>query len=706
MKKIILLIITLVWIGSYTFSQRDVEFNKKEFSNDKDGLKEAVKSIKEGDKAYYKEPFPDYRSALNSYLSAQQFNPNNSELNYKLGMCYIKTSFRQKAKEYFEKAYKLNPNVAPEIKYYVGWSNQLSANWDEAIKFYKDFARENANNRGIDADLVKDAVKKQQECKSGKNLVKKPIRVFIDNLGGNINTEYPEYGMIMNANGSEIYFTSRRNTTTGGKVDEGDGMYFEDILHATRTKNDWSKAAPLGDPINTKGHDATVALSPDGQKMLVYIDDNGDGNIYESKRVGDSWSKPKKLDKIISSKYHESSAWYSPDGKKLFFVSNRPKDGSLKGMPQDRDIYYVTWDEEKQRWDNLVRLPDNINTPYDEDGIFMHPDGKTLYFSSKGHNSMGGYDIFYTVMDAKGKFSNPVNIGYPVNTPDDDIFFNLTASGRYGYMTSFRGDGFGEKDLYKITFLGDAKEPLLNTEEILLAQSNFVKQEKTVEPIIVNERGELALLKGTIYDDETKKPLYAKIELYDNETGTLLAEFESDEQTGRYMLSLPAGKNYGIAVRSDGYLFHSENFDIPKGSNYTEYEKDVYMKKIRVGESIVLKNIFYDFDKYDLRKESESELTRLVKLMEQYPTMRIELSSHTDSRGADAYNKTLSQNRAKSVVDYLIAHGINKSRLEFKGYGEEKLIHSDAAINQLKTKKEQEAAHQENRRTEFKILSM
>lgn len=695
-----------VYFGTISYSQTDTPFDKKVFKDQKDGLKEALKSIKNGDAAYYKEPFPDFRSALKHYLEADKFNPNNSDLNYKLGICYINTSFRTKAKEYFELAHQLNPTISPDILYYLGYSNQLGNNWDQAIKWYKEFTNKNSGNPEVNPALISSATKQIEECHVGKEITQKPIRVFIDNLGGNVNTEYPEYGMIMNADGSEIYFTSRRNTNTGGKIDENDGMYFEDILFARKQKNDWTKAESLGSPINTDGHDATVALSPDGQKMLVYIDDAGDGNIYESKKKGDSWSKPKKLDKIINSKYHESSAWYTPDGKGLFFVSNRPKNGKGKGMPEDRDIYMVRWNEDKQQWDNLIRLPENINTPYDEDGLFLHPDGKTLYFSSKGHNTMGGYDIFSTVMDDKGNFSDPVNIGAPVNTPDDDIFFTLTASGRYGFMTSFRQDGFGEKDLYKITFLGEEKEPLLNTEDILLAQSDFVRQEKTIEPIVVSQSGSLALLKGTIYDDETKKPLYAKIELYDNETGKLLAEFESDATTGKYLLSLPAGKNYGIAVRADSYLFHSENFDIPKGSNYTEYEKDVYMKKIKVGETIVLKNIFYDFDKYDLRKESESELNRLVQLMEQNPTMRIELSSHTDSRGADAYNKTLSQNRAKSVVDYLIAHGINKSRLEYKGYGEEKLIHSDEEIDQMKTKKEQEAAHQENRRTEFKVLSM
>ena len=704
MRKIIPFLFTM-FVALSTLAQTDTPFDKTAFKDQKDELKAGLKHLKEGDKYFYGLPFADYKNALTNYEEAYKINPNNSVLNFKLGICYLNTNFRTLSLNYFSKAYKLDKTVSSDIKYYLGQSHQLNSDWDDAIKFYKQYLTEGRGNKNASVDLVNATDKRLKECESGRTLEKKPIRVFIDNLGNNINTEYPEYSMIMNADGSEIYFTSRRNTSTGGSFDELNSGYFEDIYFAQKDGKSWSSAQNVGAPINTKGHDATVALSPDGQKMLVYIDDKGDGNIYESIRTGDAWSKPKKMDKIICSPYHESSAWYSNDGKRLYFISNRPKNGSNKAEPEDRDIYYVTWNAENEKWDNLVRLPDNINSPYDEDGIFVHPDGKTLYFSSKGHNSIGGYDIFYTVLDENGGFSDPVNIGIPVNTPDDDVFFTMTASGRFGYMTSFRKDGFGEKDLYKITFLGEPKQPLLNSEEMLLAGLDIIKQEKTIAPIIKNDRGELALLKGTIYDDKTKLPLYAKIELYDNETGELLAEFESDKVNGRYMLTLPAGKNYGIAVKVDGYLFHSENFDIPKGSDYAEYKKDVYMKKIEVGESIVLKNIFFDLSKYSLRPESKSELERLIKLMNDNPNLKIELSGHTDSRGSVQLNKELSLNRAKTVVDYLVNAGISRDRLVSAGYASERPIVTDAQIAAMKTTKEKEAGHQENRRTEFKILS-
>ncbi len=703
--KQFLTILTAVLCTGMLFAQVDTPFDKSAFKEDKDGLKEAVKNIDQGDKFYLAQPFADYKSALPFYEKAYSFNPNNADLNYKIGMCYINTNFRTRSLPYFEKALKLNPAVNPELKYYLGYSYHLHKKWDDAIKYYNEYASQNANVKGSNVELLKEATKKIAECKSGKKLEQTPVRVFIDNMGANINTEYPEYCMIMNADGSEIYFTSRRNTTTGGGIDEINGGYFEDIFHAKKEGNGWSKATNLGEPVNTKGHDATVALSPDGSKMLVYIDDKGDGNIYESIRTGNNWSKPKKMDDIICSPYHESSAWYSNDGKRLYFVSSRPIPGSKDKMEKDKDIYYVTWDPVKKKWDNLVRLPDNINTPYHEDGLFIHPDGKTMYFSSKGHNSIGGYDVFYTELRPDGTFMDPINMGTPINTPDDDVFFVVTASGRYGYMTSFREDGMGEKDLYKITFLGEEKKPMLNSEDILLAGLDVIIAEKAVEPIISNRRGELALLKGTVYDDKTKKPIHAYIELIDNVKGESLAEFESDAVTGKFLVSLPAGKNYGIAVKSDGYLFHSENFDIPKGADYQEYNKEVYMKKIEVGEVIVLRNIFYDLAKYSLRPESKTELDRLIKLMNDNPTLKIQISGHTDSRGSDESNKELSKNRAKEVVDYLVKAGIAANRLTSEGYGEEQLIFSDADIAKLKTTKEKEAAHQENRRTEFKIIS-
>ena len=698
MKKIYLLGWLLAPLGILA---QNVEFDKNVFKEQKTEFKEAVKNLETGDSYFRSEPMPRYPQAIPYYEAAQKFNPNNGDLNFKLGMCYLNSNMKFKALPYFEKAYKLKPGVSKDIHFYIGRGSQLIKEWDKAISEYELYR--NGANPKESADMIAEAAKKIEECRSGKKLQATPVRVWIDNMGKAINSESPDYGMIMNADASEIYFTSRRASTTGGGKDEFINEWFEDIYTSKKVNNEWEPAKNVGSPLNTKGHDAAVALSPDGSRMIIYLDDNGDGNIYESVRKNNMWSKPKSLGDDICSPYHESSACYSSDGKKLYFVSSRSLE--KKGAPKDKDIYVATWNAEKKRWGNVTRLPETINSRYEEDGIFLHPDGKTMYFSSQGHNSMGGYDIFYTVLQEDGSWTKPVNVGYPLNTPDDDVFFVVSASGKHAYMTSFREDGFGEKDLYKVTFLGEEKQPMLNTEDVLLASSGVPVREKVIEPKVEVRKSEMALLKGTVRDAKTKKPLEASIELINNENNTVLAEFTSDDVTGKYLVSLPAGRNYGIAVKVNGYLFHSENFEIPKESDYQEFTKDIDMKKVEVGEVIVLRNIFFDLNKFSLRNESQSELDRLTKLLQDNPTLRIQISGHTDSRGSATLNKELSANRAKTVVDYLVGKGIDKKRLEFQGYGKEQPIVSDEEIAKMKSEKAREEAHQNNRRTEFKIIS-
>lgn len=699
MKKIIA--ITLLFVGAYTFAQQEVVFDKKNFKDNKKEYKEAEDFLEQAEELMYPNPFPRYSQALNFYLKANDFNDKSSHVNFQIGVCYLNTTNKFKALEYFEKAFKLNPNKHPDIHFYLGRGHHLQSEWKEAIQHYE--AHKKRLNQQEQLAEIMEANKLIFECKSGKELVKDPTRVWIDNMGENVNSEYPDYGMIMTADASEIYFTSRRPSTLGGDKDPAIDQYFEDVYTSNKfSSNTWMPAINAGEPINTKGHDAAVSLSPDGGKIIVYIDDKGDGNLYESVKENNEWSKPEKFDEPINSDYHEASAWYTSDGKRLFFVSERPKE--KRGNPQDRDIFVAEWDAEEEEWTNAQRLPEEVNTKYNEDGIYVHPDGKTIYFSSKGHNSMGGYDVFKSVLQEDGSWSKAENMGYPINTPDDDVFFLVAANGRDAYITSYREDGFGDKDLYKVTLLGDEKEPILMAEDLLLANAEAPSSAVVIEPKVEVKKTQLAILKGIVRDDKTKEPLKSSIELVDNETNEVIAEFTSDGKTGRFLVSLPGGKNYGIAVKADGYLFHSENFNVQQNESYKEVEKNIDLKKVSVGQSIVLRNIFFDLNKYTLRDESQNELMRLTKLMNENPSLKIEISGHTDSRGSAAYNKELSKNRAKAVVEYLIGKGVNKDRLVYAGYGEEQPINTDAEISKLKRRSEVEDAHQENRRTEFKVL--
>ncbi len=658
---------------------QNVEFDKKNFPNDKKGLKQALKDIKEGD-GYYARGRGMYLDALNYYLKANTFNPNNALLNYKIGVCYTVLD-KEKALKHLKIAEDLNPHCAEDLYYQLGKAYHQNHEFELAIEKYK--AYKNKLTPKQYNEVAPALNKKIAECETGMILIQKPAKVFIDNLGASINTMYPEYCPIINADESMLIFTSRRDNTTGEKRDPQDGKYYEDILIADRAGESWKVTNP-GKPLNSDLHDATVGLSPDGQTLYVYKGENG-GDLYECVLKGTEWGKPKRMDKTINTKYHESSASVGPDGRTLYFVSDR-EDG-VGG----RDIY-VSYMDDKGKWDDPINLKE-LNTIYDEEAVFIHPDGRTLYFSSKGHKTMGGFDIFKSVYE-NGKWSEPENLGYPINTADDDVFFSISASGQHAYMSSARAGGIGEQDIFLITFL--LEKPLsTNSEDNLIAWRTEPVSETVMENTVDVMTASLTLLKGRVLDDDTKDPVEAEIILTDNTTGEQLATFTSNSATGKYLVSLPSGKNYGIAVNADGYLFHSENFDIPNAAAYQEIEKDIYLKKVEVGKEIVLRNIFFDFNQSTLRPESKAELERLAQLLRENPTIKIEISGHTDNVGSAAYNKGLSERRAKSVVDYLIGVGISADRMTYVGYGFDKPIASN----------DTDEGRQLNRRTEFKITS-
>lgn len=679
-------------LATFASLAQGVEFDKDNFKDDKEGLKEAKNNIKEGDKLY-EQGAVFFKEAIPYYEKANAFNPENALLNYKLGECYLYSVDKSKAKKHLLKAFELQPNINPLLNFYLGRAYHLENEFDRAIDFYTKYKATIQDMwEREDVDL------KIQQCQNGKKIVTKPIRVFIDNLGSNVNTKANEYGAVISADESVIIYTSRREGSTGGKIDPVLNEQFEDLYIST--KNDdgsWAPAQNMGDNVNTNDHDAVSGISADGQRIILYRGSSGMGDLFECVLEGSEWSKPRDFGKNINTKnYQEPSACYSPDGNILYFVSERP--GGIGG----HDIYLSRLDD-KGKWGEAENLGPTINTKYKEDGIYMHPDGKTLYFGSEGHTSMGGMDIFKSVYDAQTKtWSTPVNIGYPVNTADEDAFFVISASGRHGYyMSTAQEDNKGLRDLYMITFLGPEKQMVLNNEDNLLASAAAPVKDVVIAPEVEVKEAQLTLLKGVISDYLSKELLEAQIEIVDNQANEVIATFTSNSKTGKYLVSLPAGKNYGIAVKKDGYLFHSENFDIPNTAAFQEVEKDVELKKLSVGSKIVLRNIFFDLDKATLRPESTNELNRLIKLMNDVPTLKIELGGHTDSRGSDSYNMKLSEQRAAAVVDYLTKAGISADRLKSAGYGETQLVNDCG--NGVKCSDEQ---HQENRRTEFKVLDV
>ncbi len=671
----IIIFITTLFGNGYSQS---VGFTKYNFPNHKKELSNALGNVKKGDKFYTDGPGM-YRLAIDNYLKAYKFNPDNALLNYKIGRCYLHGNDKSEAIKYLEKAHLLDPRISldmeyNDVNYLMAKAYHLDYQFDKAIEKYKEHKNALTPDQLAKEETIID--KRIKECNTAKELVANPERVFVDDMGEVVNSAYPDYRPLVLPEENMMMFTSARESTTGGKRDK-DSYYFEDIFVTYYEEGRWT-VPDNAYALNSMNHDATAGISSDGTILYVYKSSGGN-QLYESILVDNMYGYPEKMPNTINDGLKQASAALTFDKTKLYFTSLR-EDGY-----GGQDIYYTKKDA-KNRWQNPVNIGATINTPYDEEGIFISLDGSTLYFSSNGHNTMGGFDIFKSEYK-DGSWTNPVNLGYPINTPDDDVFFTMAASGQRGYYSSKKKDGFGGQDLYMIAFLGAAKPMIVNAGEVHFA---YLKAAPQPAPKIEQN----TILEGVILDSETLTPLQATIEIIDNSKNELMGSFESNSNSGAYLISLKPGMNYGISVSKKEYLFHSENFDIPEDAVAKKIQKDILLKKVEVGTKIVLNNIFFDFNKSTLRDESVAELDRLYKLLDELPTLKIEISGHTDNIGSASYNQKLSENRAKSVVSYLTGKGIEKQRMIFKGYGFKQPIASN----------DTETGRQQNRRTEFKVL--
>ncbi|MBE9469417.1 MAG: OmpA family protein [Bacteroidetes bacterium] len=685
MRKIVTLIsILFIFTSINLFAQKNVEFTKDNFKSNKEGFKRAYNNLKEGNKF-----FEDgkYLLALEVYLKANHFNLNNASLNYRIGVSYLQSVQKTKSLKFLKKAYTLKRNVDPEIDLMLGRSYHLNSQFDKAIEEYKTYRNSLSFN-----DLQKKGIiidKYVEECNNGNDLIKTPVRAFIDNFGKIVNSPYSDHSPVISADEETMFFTSTRENSVGGKKDVYNQEYDEDIYVTRNHNGKWSNPHNMRDPLNTSKDDATVGLSSDGQQLLTFNGRKNGGDIQISYLSGVTWSSPKSFSKAINTPYHESSACFSSDASIIYFVCDKPND-NYGGS----DIFYSKKGR-NDKWGDAINIGPVINTKYDEDGVYMHPDGRTMYFSSKGHNSMGGFDIFKTTMDDKGKWSEPVNLGYPINTPDNDLCFVLSGSGKHGYYSSERDGGFGRSDIYMVTFLGPEKPLVQSNEDNLIASIANPITETVVEATVEIKKIRLTIVKGTVKDAISLNPVSAQIEIVDNDKNEVVLNYSTNSESGKYLVSLPSGKNYGMTVKATDYLFHSENFNIPQATAYMEIDKDILLNNIKKDAKIILKNVFFDAGKAILRPTSYAELGRLTKLLNEIPTLRIEISGHTDNTGSLQTNKKLSESRAKSVVEFIVSEGVDKSRLEYKGY---------AYFQPISTNDTKEG-RQQNRRVEFKILS-
>ena len=635
--------IALVILVIISFQQLFAQEHKKEVKKLVEAGSENYRMGEEGE-------LDGYLRALRMFLAADSLKPNDPDISYSIGACYSNTDHKLIALPYLEKA-KKGGVTYPDLDYYLACSYHLDHRFKEAIALFQ------AYKKVAPKEQLEEINRLISNCETAIELVKHPIDVKISNLGPEVNSQYPDYHPSISADEKTLLFISRRDNTTGKLIDMQDNHYFEDIYISNKENKQWTKATTMGYGINTDSHDGCVGLSADGQELFVYRwSKETNGDLYVSDLVGTEWSDPRHLGDNINSKDWESDVSITPDKKVIFFTSDRKGEGG-------RDIYMA------RRLPNgdfaaPINLGPKINTKFDEDAPFMHPDGKTLYFSSKGHKSMGGYDIFSCTIDIKTAtiLTDPINVGYPINTADDDVFFVWSPDNKRAYFASERAGGYGEKDIYLL-------------------------ERKDIEAALV-------VLKGKIRSCKDSIPLGAKITVIDNATQQSVGVFTSNNSSGKYIVILPEGKNYGIRVESPGYLFYSKNIDIPVLEHYQEIDDEICLDQLKVGTKIVLRNVFFDVDKATLRNESEAELAQLVEILKNNKNIKIQISGHTDSDGNEDHNLMLSEARAHTVVDYLIDKGIDGFRLTFKGYGETKPV----APNDTPENK------QLNRRTEIEII--
>ena len=539
--------------------------------------------------------------ARDLYDKAYKLDSNNALVAFRLGQCDFNLHYKYEALDDFVRAYELDSNVSPEITRYLARTYQLDYMFDSAIVYFNKYLKLHEH----DSAIVAKTTKRIEECEHAIIHVNNPIPCRITNLGDEINSRYDDYSPVVSADEQILMFTSRKKPPKGGKISTFDNEYFEDIYVSERLEEKWSYNLNIGDHINTKRHDACIGLSADGTKLLVYKSNKyTKGDIYFSDFKDNEWTEPEKMSSsTINTDHQEPSACINQEETVLYFSSDRP--GGYGGL----DIYKSELLPNGQ-WGPPENLGSDINTEFDEDAPFIHADNITLTFASNGHNSMGGYDIFTSDYDNSSKtWSTPWNIGHPVNTPDDDIYLSWTRDDSKAYFSSNRKDGQGGQDIYLLELDQTAQEGLV-------------------------------VIKGKVLDNDSRLPLPSLIKITADHNGKkeVIAVFNTT-QNGKYLFVLPQNKEFGISCTVDGFVYYSNTINVPVTSGFREIEKDILMSPISEGASIVLKNIFFDYNKADLREESLPELNNIIDYLKDHKNLGIEISGHTDSIGSYEYNQ-------------------------------------------------------------------
>jgi len=667
-------LLVIVYLLTYSCSTAQMSYST---SN-----KKAIKLFEEGKeypniKINEKTGFPDYQGGIDRMNQALEKDPNFWEAHMFAGEYSEILGDFPSAIKHYEDAIRINPNHSPTggTYFYLAKLQHDIGDYEKSLKNLAVFTE----NRNANPELVKQARELAAGCTFALNSIQHPRDFNPINIGPGINTKDPEYFPTITVDGKTILFTRRiEDARVEGPIKEQEDFYVSEL----NDRNMWGTAKPMPVNVNTINNEGAPTIASDGRSLIFvacpdasgtnYGEDRtgkGSCDLFYTKRLGSKWTTPVNIPGALNTANWETQPSFSSDGKTLYFIR-----GIIgKNSTNNSDIY-VSHLLENGQWSTAQRLPDIINTTAAEESVLIHPDGKTLYFASRGHVGMGGSDLYMSKLDEQGNWSKPINLGYPINTKFDENSLMVSPDGEIAFFASDREGGYGDLDIYYFELPAD------------------LRPTKTL------------YFEGYVYDMNARTPIPGKFQLIDLQNGNEVVLSEADKITGEFLVSLPIDRSYALNVSYPGYSFFSKNFDMKNPDNLEAVHMDIPMIPITSDKPVLLENVFFDLGKATLRKESYIELNKLVDFLIKNSAIKIEIAGHTDSRGDDAENMTLSTDRAKAVYEYVLSKGIAADRLSFKGYGETKPVFTDEQIAKLSTSKEQVNAHQANRRTEYKII--
>ena len=611
----------------------------------------ALRAYRDGMRAYEYYIFDRAEILLKEAI---KIDPGFYEAHLVLGEMMTDLKRYSEAATYYRKAVSIDSLFFRPVFFSLANAEMMSGDYERALIHYKVYV----DQKDISEKNRIRALRNIRNCEFAIEAIKNPVPFDPEGIGPGINTVDDEYWPSITADGQTLMFTRQarqRDKSFFGKPSH------EDFYLSRLRDGVWQKAVNAGAPLNTQSNEGAQSLSSDGTYMYFTACERSGGlgscDIYFSFSRNGTWSEPVNVGSPVNTQYWESQPSVSADGKMLFFSSSRP--GGMGG----KDLWYSVMNK-SGRWTNPKNLGDKVNTDGDEMSPFIHFDGRSLYFSSDGRPGMGGFDIYLTRMNEDSTWTEPVNLGYPINTYNDETGLVIESGGERAYFSSVRDNTYG-KDIFSFKL------------------HNSVRP----DPVLY--------LRGSVIDRETGRLLMADYELTNLTTGSLLISNKTGAG-GDFLVCLPSGHNYALNVSRPGYLFYSESFLFEGVHSLVEpFIKQIPLSPLKPGERMLLANVFFEVDSWELKSESLIELNRLADLLTENNNLVVEIGGYTDSTGTDEHNLVLSERRALSVVSYLKTRGITPERLKHKGYGNTSPVGDNITSEGRKI----------NRRTEVKILS-